>query len=531
MPGKILLLGSEARQAIKQGVDVLSDAVRVTMGPRGRNVMIEKRFSSPVVTHDGYTVANVVDNLADPFVNTGAQIAYQATKQTNTSAGDGTSTAAILTQAIYAEGLRVVTAGTNAMMLRPGMEKACEAVVEHLKAGATKIENKEQLRYVAAVSAGDEELGDIVAGVLDKVGKEGGINLEDGQTNDVEVELVSGLTFDRGFVSPYFAGAEGETEAALEKPYILLTDQKLSAAVDVLPLLEKFVEAGNRNLLVVAEDIEGEALGLLVLNKVRGTLNVSAVKAPAFGERRRWMLEDYAIFTGAKLVAKEMGVSWENIDLSYLGRADSVTVRKDETVIVRGHGDADEIKRRIESVWETHSRAKNDYDREKLSERANNLSGSVGVIRVGAPTDVEQKELKHRVEDAVSAARAALEEGFITGGGVALVRAEAAIDELDLQGDELVGATIVRNALAQPLIQIATNAGHDGEVAAAKVRDAEGAIGFNVVNGEYEDLVEAGVIDPVKVTRLALGNAVSSAIMLLTTETLVVDAPAERKTG
>ncbi len=528
MPGKLVLLGEEAREMIKEGVDVLSNAVRVTMGPKGRNVMIEKRFSSPLVTHDGYTVANVVDNLKNPFVNTGAQIAYQATKETNTSAGDGTSTAAILTQAIYAEGLRVVTAGMNAMMLRPGMEKACEAVIEHLKANTTEIENDEQLQFVAAVSAADEELGATIASVLSKVGKAGGVNLEDGQTNEVEIEIVSGLTFDRGYVSPYFGEADGETEAALEKPHILLTDQKLSAAADILPLLEKFVEAGHRNLLVVAEDIEGEALGLLVLNRMKGTLNVSAVKAPAFGERRRWMLDDYAIFTGGKLVAKELGVSWDQIDLSYLGRADSVTVRKDETVIVKGHGDPEEIKRRIGSVWETHARAKNDYDREKLSERANNLSGSVGVIRVGAPTEVEQKELKHRVEDAVAASRAALEEGFITGGGVALVRAEGAVDELKLKGDELVGATIVRKALAQPLIQIASNAGHDGEVVASKVREKEGAIGFNVMNGEYEDLVKVGVIDPVKVTRLAIGNAVSAAIMLLTTEALVVDAPAKK---
>jgi chaperonin GroEL len=528
MPGKLVLLGEEAREAIKEGVDVLSNAVRVTMGPKGRHVMIEKRFSSPLVTHDGYTVANVVDNLENPFVNTGAQIAYQATKETNTSAGDGTSTAAILTQAIYSEGLRVVTAGMNAMILRPGMEKACKAVIEHLKASATEIEDDEQLRFVAAVSAADKELGATIAGVLSKVGKEGGVNLEDGQTSEVEIEIVSGLTFDRGYVSPYFGGADGATEASLEKPHILLTDQKLSAAADILPLLEKFVEAGHQNLLVVAEDIEGEALGLLVLNRLKGTLNVSAVKAPAFGDRRRWMLDDYAIFTGGKLVAKELGVSWDQIDLSYLGRADSVTVRKDETVIVNGHGDLEEIKRRIASVWETHERAKNDYDREKLSERANNLAGSVGVIRVGAPTEVEQKELKHRVEDAVAASRAALEEGFITGGGVALIRAEGAIDELNLTGDELVGATIVRKALAQPLMQIASNAGHDSEVIASKVREKEGTVGFNVMTDEYEDLVKAGVIDPVKVTRLAISNAVSAAIMLLTTEALIVDAPAKK---
>lgn len=528
MPGKMVLLGSDAHKAIKEGVDTLSNAVRVTMGPKGRNVMIEKRFASPVVTHDGYTVANVVDDLEDPFVNTGALIAYQATKETNTTAGDGTSTAAILTQAIYSEGLKVVTAGMNPMMLRPGMEQACSAVMAYLDNHATSIENEDQLRFVATVSAADPELGRTIAGVLNKVGKEGGVNLEDGPTNNVEVEFVDGLTFDRGYVSPYFCGAEGETEAVLEDPYVLITDQKLTASSDILPLLEQFVEAGHRNLLVIAEDIESEALGLLVLNRVRGTLNVSAVKAPAFGERRRWMLEDYAIFTGAKLVAQEMGIGWDKIDLSYLGRAQGATVRKDETVILKGHGDGEEIQRRIESIWDSHSRAKNDYDREKLAERANNLSGSVGVIRVGAPTEVEQKELKHRVEDAVAAARAALEEGFITGGGVALVRAETAINELDLQGDALVGATIVRNALAQPLMQIAENAGFDGEVVAIKVREAADAVGFNVTNGEYENLVDAGVIDPVKVTRLALSNAVSSAIMLLTTEALVVDAPEDK---
>ncbi len=530
MPGKQVLLGPEARAAIKEGVDILTKAVRITMGPKGRNVVIEKRFAKPLITHDGYTVANVVDNLEDPFVNTGALIAYQATKQTNTSAGDGTSTAAILTQAIYSEGLRVVTAGMNAMMLRRGMEKAGAAVVEYLAANATDIENEEQLRWVASVSAADADLGAMIAKVLHKLGKDGGVNIEDGQTNHVEIDFVDGLTFDRGYVSPYFAGASEDSEAALDHPHVLITDQKLSSSADVLPLLEEFVQAGHRSLLIIAEDIEGEALGLLVLNRVRGTLNVVAVKAPAFGERRRWMLEDYAIFTGAKLAAKEMGVGWDAIDLSYLGQLDGATIRKDETVLVKGHGDADAIKRRIESIWDTHGRAKNDYDREKLSERANNLAGSVGVIRVGAPTEIEQKELKHRVEDAVSAARAALEEGFITGGGVSLIRAEAAIDALDLQADELVGANIVRDALAQPLIQIAENAGEDGDVVAVKVREAEGSVGFNAISEEYEDLVAAGIIDPVKVTRLAVTNAVSSAIMLLTTETLVVDAPEKKPT-
>ncbi len=530
MPGKQVLLGSQARAAIKEGVDLLTRAVRVTMGPKGRNVVIEKRFAKPLITHDGYTVANVVDNLEDPFVNTGALIAYQATKQTNTSAGDGTSTAAILTQAIYSEGLRVVTAGMNPMMLRRGMEKAGGAVVDYLAANATDIENEEQLRWVASVSAADADLGAMIAKVLHKLGKDGGVNIEDGQTNHVEIEFVDGLTFDRGYVSPYFAGTANDSEAALDHPHVLITDQKLSASADVLPLLEEFVQAGHRSLLIIAEDIEGEALGLLVLNRVRGTLNVVAVKAPAFGERRRWMLEDYAIFTGAKLAAKEMGVGWDAIDLSYLGQLDGATIRKDETVLVKGHGDAEAIKRRIESIWDTHGRAKNDYDREKLSERANNLAGSVGVIRVGAPTEIEQKELKHRVEDAVSAARAALEEGFITGGGVSLIRAEAAIDELDLKGDELVGANIVRDALAQPLIQIAENAGEDGDVVAVKVREAGGSVGFNAISEQYEDLVAAGIIDPVKVTRLAVTNAVSSAIMLLTTETLVVDAPEEKHT-
>ena len=531
MPAKLVKLGSAAREAIKEGVDVLSNAVRVTMGPKGRNVVIEKRFSKPVITHDGYTVANAVDNLKDPFVNTGALIAYQATKQTNSDAGDGTSCAAILTQAIYAEGLRVVTAGMNSMMLRRGMEKAAAAIISYLEDNAIDIETEEQLRWVATVSAADPKLGEQIATILHKLGKDGGVNIEDGQTSNVEIEFVDGLTFDRGYVSPYFAStaAGGSDEATLDNPFVLITDQKLSAASDVLPLLEQFVEAGHRNLLIIAEDIEGEALGLLVLNRVRGTLNVVAVKAPAFGERRRWMLEDYAIFSGAKMAAKEMGVGWDRIDLSYLGQVGSATVRKDETVLVKGGGDPDAIKRRIESIWDSHSRAKNDYDREKLSERANNLSGSVGVIRVGAPTEIEQKEMKHRVEDAVSAARAALEEGFVTGGGVTLIRAESSIDALDLEGDELVGATIVRDALAQPLIQIADNSGEDGDVVAIKVRESEGSMGFNAMTGEYEDLVATGIIDPAKVTRLAVANAVSSAIMLLSTEALVVDAPPAAK--
>ena len=523
MPGKAVMIGQEAREALKAGVDEVGNAVRVTMGPRGRNVVLERKYGKPIITNDGVTVASDVENLEDPFVNIGARLAYEAAQKTNGVAGDGTSTAAILCQALYSEGLKMTTAGYNAMILRRGLQLSVKAVDQFLEDAAIKVSGREQLEWVATISSADPEIGGTVADLFHKLGKDAAVNVEDGRTTETTVEYVSGIKFDRGLISPYFAGAEGQKEARVEKPYILLTDQKLSAAADIVPLLEKFLNAGQKDLIVIAEDIDGEALGTLVINGLRGAINVVGVKAPAFGDRRRSMLEDYAIFTGGQLIAKEMGLGWDKVELEHLGRADSVTVTKDDTVIIKGHGGDDEIARRIKSIWDSHKKAKNDYDREKLSERANQLSGSVAVIEVGAPTEIEQREKKHRVEDAVSATRAAFEEGVVTGGGVALLRAEQAISDLDLGGEERVGANVVRRALAKPLMQIAENAGYEGDVVAQRVRDMDGNMGFNADSGEYEDLFAAGIVDPVKVTRAAATNAVSAAINLLTTETMITD--------
>ena len=527
MAGKAVLFGQEAREALKAGVDEVGNAVRVTMGPRGRNVVLERKYGKPIITNDGVTVASDVEDLEDPFVNTGARLAYEAAKQTNGVAGDGTSTAAILCQAMYAHGLRVTTAGYNAMVLRRGLQLAAKAVNEYLEESAVEVSGREQLEWIGAISAADPEIGRLVADLFDKLGKDAGINVEDGQTGETTVEFVDGIKFDRGLLSPYFAGGENQSEASVNKPFILLTDQKLSAASDVVPVMEMFLSSGNKDLIIIAEDIEGEALGTLVLNRLRGVINVVGVKAPAFGDRRRWMLEDYAIFTGGQLIAKEIGLGWDKIELAHLGRADTVTVTKDETIIIKGHGDAGEIERRIESIWDSHKKAKNDYDREKLSERANQLSGTVAVLNVSAPTEIEQREKKHRVEDAVSATRAALEEGGVTGGGVSLLLAEQSIEALDLSETEQIGANVVRQALAEPLMQIAENAGFEGDVVAQRVREMEGSGGFNADSGEYEDLFAAGIIDPVKVTRAAITNAVSASINLLTTETTIVDAPDE----
>jgi len=525
---KEVLLGEEARARLKQGVDIVGDAVGTTIGPRGKNVVIERKYGSPTITNDGYTVANNIDDLSDPFVNAGVLLAYQAAKKTNSTAGDGTSTATILTQHIYAEAHKIIASGVNAMVLRKGMEKAAAAAVEAIVASSRQVGGLEELEWVAGISANDTELGKLIAGVLHKVGKDGGVNIEDGRTSDVDIEYVSGVTFDRGFVSPYFAGAEQETQTTLDNPSVFVTDQKISSASDIVPFLEKFLATGQKSLLIIAEDIEGEALGTLVLNKLRGVLDVVAVKAPAFGDRRRGMLEDYAIFSGGELYAKETGVGWADVGLDYLGSVESATIRKDETVLIKGAGSKKDVKKRIDFLWGQHEAAKNDFDREKLSERANTLSGTVAVINVGAPTEVEQKERKARVEDAVHASRAALEDGVVPGGGTALIRAASKINDLDLSGDERIGAGIIQKALSQPLMRIADNAGEEGAVVASKVSNGDGAFGFNAATGEYEDLVEAGIVDPTKVVRLAIENAVSAAVMITTTETLVVDAPETR---
>ena len=521
---KEVLLGASARERIRRGVDLIGDAVRVTMGPRGRNVVLERKYALPAISNDGYTVANSINSLADPFVDTGAKLAYQAAKKTNEDAGDGTSTSAVLTQAMYAAALKLMSAGYNPMILRRGMELAGQAVTDHLKSMSRDLRSDEELIWVAALSANDPEIGKTIAGVYSKLGADAGVNLEDGSTSELSVEYLAGLTFDRGLKSPYFGSGE-DIKAEIEQPYVLITDQKLEAANEIVPILEKFVSHGMRNLLVIAEDIEKEALAALVINKLRGNLNVAAVKAPAFGDRRRGMLEDYAIFTGARLVAKELGIGWEDVTLDYLGRTEKAIVGRNETTIIGGSGEPRAVEQRVQELWAANRAAKNDFDREKFAERANNLAGTVAVLRIGAPTEVEQKETRARVEDAVAAAKAALQEGVIPGGGVSLVRAAAAIDELELTGDEAIGARVVRDALSAPLAQIAENAGYEGDVIVRRVNDLEGAQGFNAATGEYQDLFEAGIVDPVRVTRLAVTNAVSAAVMLVTTEAMVVDSP------
>ncbi len=525
---KEVLSGAEARERIHEGVNLIGDAVRVTMGPRGRNVVLERKYAKPVISNDGYTVANAIDNLADPFVNVGANLAYQAAKKTNQDAGDGTSTSAVLTQVIFTEALKLMSAGFNPMGLRAGMQKAGQAVTAHLVASARALKSDEELVWVAALASNDSQIGELIAGVYKKLGKDAGINLEDGSTSEITVDYLAGVTFDRGLKSPYFATSEDGT-VEFDNTSIFITDQKLEAAAEIIPVLEKFVSQGGRNLLVLAEDIEKEALAVLVINRLRGKINVAAVKAPAFSDRRRGMLEDYAIFTGARLFAKELGIAWTDFTLDYLGRADKVIVSKNETTIIGGHGEEKAVKQRIAELWTGNAAAKNDYDREKFAERANNLAGTVAVINIGAPTEIEQKEIRARVEDAVAASRAALAEGIIPGGGVPLIRAIAAIDELELSGDAALGAKIVREALSAPLAQIAENAGFEGDVVVRRVGNLEGAFGFNAATGQYEDLYEAGVVDPVQVTRMAVTNAVSAAMMLVTTDTLVVDAKPKLK--
>lgn len=521
---KEVLLGASARERIRTGVDLIGDAVRVTMGPRGRNVVLERKYALPAISNDGYTVANSINSLADPFVDTGAKLAYQAAKKTNEDAGDGTSTSAVLTQAMYAAALKLISAGYNPMILRRGMELAGAAVTEHLKGMARDLSGEEELTWVASLSANDPEIGKVIAGVYTKLGADAGVNLEDGSTSELTVDYLAGLTFDRGLKSPYFGSGE-DIKAEIDQPNIFITDQKLEAATEIVPILEKFVSNGMRNLLVIAEDVEKEALAALVINKLRGNLNVAAVKAPAFGDRRRGMLEDYAIFTGGRLVAKELGIGWEDVTLDYLGRAEKAIVGRNECTIIGGSGEPRAIEQRVAELWASSHAAKNDFDREKFAERANNLAGTVAVLNIGAPTEVEQKETRARVEDAVAAAKAALQEGVIPGGGVSLVRAAAAIDALELTGDAAIGAQVVRAALSAPLAQIAENAGYEGDVIVRRVGDLDGAHGFNAATGEYEDLFETGIVDPVRVTRLAVTNAVSAAVMLVTTEAMVVDPP------
>ena len=526
---KELEFNDSARKSLERGVDALANAVKVTLGPKGRNVVIDKKWGAPTITNDGVTIAREIE-LEDSYENLGAQLAKEVATKTNDVAGDGTTTATVLAQAMVHEGLRNVAAGASPSGLKRGMDKAVEAVSEELLKTAREIESKDEIAQVASLSAQDQEIGATIADAFDKVGKDGVITVEESSTASTELEFTEGMQFDKGYISPYFVSDPERMEAVVEDAYVLINQGKISAIADVLPILEKVVKAG-KPLLVIAEDIDGEALSTLVVNKMRGTFNVVAVKAPGFGDRRKAMLQDIATLTGGQVVAEEVGLKLDQVDLETLGQARRVVVTKDSTTIIDGAGDHEEVTGRVNQIKQEIERTDSDWDREKLQERLAKLAGGVCVIKVGAHTEVELKEKKHRIEDAISATRAAIEEGIVAGGGSALIQAVKVIDGLDLEGDEKVGASIVRKAAAEPLRWIAENAGMQGYVAVARVQELESGMGLNAATGEYEDLVKAGVIDPVKVTRSALRNAASIASMVLTTDTLVVEKKEEEPAG
>jgi chaperonin GroEL len=531
MTAKVLKFDEEARRALEAGVDKLADVVSVTLGPKGRNVVLDKKWGSPTITNDGVTIAKDIE-LEDPFENMGAQLAREVATKTNDVAGDGTTTATVLARAMVHDGMRNVAAGANPMALKRGIERAVAATVGHLGKQAHDVEDRDDIAHVAGLSAADDSIGDSIAEAFEKVGKDGVITVEESQTFGLELEFVEGMQFDKGFVSPYFVTDPEAMEARLEDPYILLAGRKVSRIQDLLPVLEKLVE-GGKPLLIVAEDVEGEALATLVVNKLRGTFTAVAVKAPGFGDRRKSMLEDMAILTGAQVISDEVGLKLENATLDLLGRARRVIVTKDETTIVEGQGDPEKIKGRVGQLKAEIEKTDSDYDREKLQERLAKLAGGVALIKVGAATEVELKEKKHRIEDAVSATRAAIEEGTVAGGGVALIRAEEAVDvdSLGLSGDEATGALIVRRSLQEPARLIAGNAGFEGAVVVERIRGEWEAIGFNAATGEWGDLRMAGIIDPAKVTRSALQNAASIAALVLTTECAIAEKAVEDGQG
>jgi chaperonin GroEL len=522
---KELEFNDAARKALERGVDALANAVKVTLGPKGRNVVIDKKWGAPTITNDGVTIAKEIE-LEDAYENLGAQLAKEVATKTNDIAGDGTTTATVLAQAMVKEGLRNVAAGAAPSGLKRGMDKAVTAVSDELLKSAREVEGKDEIASVASLSAQDTEIGGIIADAFDKVGKDGVITVEESSTTSTELDFTEGMQFDKGYISAYFISDAERMEAILEDAYILINQGKISAIADVLPVLEKVVQTG-KPLLIIAEDVDGEALSTLVVNKIRGTFNVVAVKAPGFGDRRKAMLQDMAILTGGQVIAEEVGLKLDQADLTLLGQARRVVVTKDNTTIIDGAGDHADVEGRVGEIKAEIERTDSDWDREKLQERLAKLAGGVCVIKVGAHTEVELKEKKHRIEDAISATRAAIEEGIVAGGGSALIQAVKVIDGLDLEGDEKVGASIVKKAAAEPLRWIAENAGLQGYVAVAKVTELEPGHGLNAATGEYEDLVKAGVIDPVKVTRSALRNAESIASMILTTDTLVVEKKEE----
>ncbi|HEY8391246.1 MAG TPA: chaperonin GroEL [Capillibacterium sp.] len=529
MAGKQIIYNEEARHALERGVNKLADAVKITLGPKGRNVVLERKYGSPTITNDGVTIAKEIE-LEDPFENMGAQLAKEVATKTNDIAGDGTTTATLLAQAMVREGLKNVAAGANPLMLKRGMDKAVQAVVDEIKKISKPVDKKEDICQVASISASDEEIGKLIAEAMEKVGKDGVITVEESKTMETKLEVVEGMLFDRGYISAYMVTDSERMEAVLEEPYILITDKKITLVKDLLPILEKVVQRG-KPLLIIAEDVEGEALATLIVNKLRGTLNVVAVKAPGFGDRRKAMLSDIAIVTGGQVISEDVGMTLENATLDMLGQARQVKVTKEETTIVDGKGSPQDIKNRISQIKLEIEETTSDYDREKLQERLAKLSGGVAVIQVGAATETEMKEKKHRIEDALSATRAAVEEGIVPGGGVTLLQIAPVLDELMKKesGDLATGMSIVRRALAEPVKQIATNAGVEGSVIAEKVLSMEKGHGYNALTGEFVDMMSSGIVDPAKVTRSALQNAASIAGMLLTTECLIADIPEKEK--
>jgi chaperonin GroEL len=528
MPAKELIFDAEARRQLKSGIDALANAVKVTLGPRGRNVAIDKKWGAPTVTHDGVTVAKEIE-LENHFQNMGAQMLKQAATKTNDVAGDGTTTSTVIAQAIVTEGLRNLAAGANPMLMKRGIDTATRTVVDEIKKQATPLKGHADIEHIAAVSANDPEIGRLLAEAMDKVGRDGVITVEEGKGLKLEVEYTEGMQFDRGYISPYFITDSGRMEASIDEPYLLITDKKISAITDIVPVLEKLVQTGRKELIIIAEDVDGEALATLVVNKLRGILNVLAVKAPGFGDRRKDMLRDIATLTGGQVISEELGKKLDATTLADLGQARRVVSTKDDTTIVEGRGKAEDIQGRIQQIKIQIDETTSDYDKEKLQERLAKLSGGVAVLKVGAATEVELKEKKARVEDALHATRAAVEEGIIPGGGVTLLRAAAAIEKLKLEGDEKVGADILRRALEEPVRQLVRNAGLEGSVVVERLSHEKRANwGFDVMSEDYIDLVQAGIIDPAKVTRTALENAASVAGMILTTEALVTDAPEKK---
>ncbi len=527
MAPKIISFNEDARRALERGMDQLANAVKITLGPKGRNVVLEKKWGAPTITNDGVSIAKEIE-LEDPLEKIGAELVKEVAKKTDDVAGDGTTTATVLAQSVVKEGLRNVAAGANPMSIKRGIEKAVELAVEAIKNSAKEVDSKDDIAHVGAISAADPEIGEKIAEAVDKVGKDGVITVEESNTFGMELEFTEGMRFDKGYTSMYFITDPERMEAVFEEPYILIANSKVSAVKDLLPVLEKVMQTG-KPIVVIAEDVEGEALATLVVNKVRGTFKSAAVKAPGFGDRRKAMLQDIAILTGGQVISEEVGLKLENATIDLLGTARKVVVTKDETTIVEGGGKDEDIKGRINQIKSEIEKTDSDYDREKLQERLAKLSGGVAVIKVGAATEVELKEKKHRIEDAVQSTKAAVEEGIVAGGGVALLNAQVALDKVDLEGDELTGATIVRRALEEPLKQIAQNAGLEGGVVIEKVRSLDPGQGLNAATGEYGDMFKFGVVDPAKVTRSALQNAASIGALFLTTEAVVAEKPEKKE--